>query len=117
MHTPVQLTGRTTTKAMTLSGVEIPKNSALTLCIGAANRDPLHFIKPSNFDLNRSKNDHLSFGYGMHHCLGRQMAQIEATELIRSMLPFISQLSINTPPPAKTKLTIQSVASMIVTRH
>lgn len=116
LYTPVQLTGRTNTRAMVLSGVEIPENSTLTLCIGSANRDPAHFPNPNQMGLNRNKYDHLAFGYGIHHCLGRQMAQIEAIELIKSMLPFVDQLSIAVPPPAKTKLTIQSVTSLMVSR-
>ena len=117
VYSPVQLTGRTNSQSMVLSGVEIPENSTLTLCIGSANRDPAHFPNPDKLDLNRIKYDHLAFGYGMHHCLGRQMAQIEAIELIKNMLPFVEQLSIASPPPPKTKLTIQSVTTLVVTRY
>ncbi len=72
-----QLGNRTTTRAVTLSGVQIPAQSVLTLCIGAANRDPEVFAEPDRFDITRTPNPHLAFAAGIHTCAGLNVARLE----------------------------------------
>ena len=85
--TPVQGDGRVTTRDVELGGVTIPKGSLVATLLGAANRDPEVFEDPSRFDVGRSPNPVLSFGRGIHHCLGANLARLEAraalTELFR----------------------------------
>jgi cytochrome P450 len=114
IHNPVQLTGRVTTRSITLSGVEIPSGSVVTLGLGAANRDPNYFYRPDQIDLNRKKIEHLSFGYGMHHCLGNQMAQVEAVVLIEKLLGHIDRFSLVEDTQQTEKLTIRSVNQLFV---
>lgn len=116
VHSPVQVTGRTTSHPITLSGIEIPEGSTLTLCVGSANRDPTHFANASQLVLDRVKYDHLSFGYGIHRCLGNQMAQVEAVALIKGLLPMLPELEVLAPPVAPVKLTIRRIPSMMITR-
>jgi cytochrome P450 len=61
-----------------IDGVELPAGSLLTLCIGAANRDPAQFDKPDHLDLARQPNRHLAFGSGHHQCVGLHLARLEA---------------------------------------
>jgi cytochrome P450 len=71
----------------TLGGVEVPANSHLLLMWGAANRDPAHFEAPNEFRLNRTAaKSHLSFGKGVHFCVGAALARLEASIVLRMLL-------------------------------
>ncbi len=72
-----QLGNRATTVPVTLHGVELPVGAQLTLCIGAANRDPAQFADPDRFDIARSPNRHLAFAAGPHQCVGMSLARLE----------------------------------------
>lgn len=117
LHSPVQITGRKTSQEMVLGGVHLPVGSILTLCVGAANRDPKHFKNPDALDISRDSKQHLSFGYGIHHCLGSQMAQIEAIEMLKIMIPILGQFNLTGPIKWENKLTIRSVREINVTRN
>jgi cytochrome P450 len=69
---------RTTTKAVQLHDLEIPRGAKVLLLFAAANRDPAVFPEPDRFLAGRSPNPHLSFGHGIHYCLGAPLARIEA---------------------------------------
>lgn len=71
----------------TLGGVEVPANSHLLLMWGAANRDPAHFESPNEFRLNRTAaKSHVSFGKGVHFCVGAALARLEASIVLRMLL-------------------------------
>lgn len=72
-----QLGNRMTTEAVELGGVALPANTSVTLCIGAANRDPSQFADPERFDIARAPNRHLAFGTGVHQCAGMALARLE----------------------------------------
>jgi cytochrome P450 len=73
-----QLSNRRAVKATQIGGVDLPEGALVTLCIGAANRDPLQFKDPEKLDLRRLANKHLSFGFGVHQCAGLSLARLEA---------------------------------------
>lgn len=75
---PSQYQGRTLTRDVTWYGVTVPQGSRLLLLTGAANRDPREFPEPDLFDIERPIGQHLSFGYGVHFCLGAALARMEA---------------------------------------
>jgi cytochrome P450 family 144 len=71
----------------TLAGVTVPADSHLLLMWGAANRDPVHFEAPNEFRLNRSgAKSHVSFGKGVHFCVGAALARLEAHIVLRKLL-------------------------------
>ncbi|WP_066917059.1 cytochrome P450 [Mycobacterium interjectum] len=71
----------------TLAGVDLPADSHLLLMWGAANRDPVHFDTPNEFRLDRtSAKDHLTFGKGVHFCVGAALARLEAHVVLRKLL-------------------------------
>ncbi len=71
----------------TLGGVDVPANSHLLLMWGAANRDPAHFEAPNEFRLNRSgAKGHITFGKGVHFCVGAALARLEAQITLRALL-------------------------------
>ncbi|OJZ76007.1 cytochrome [Mycobacterium paraffinicum] len=71
----------------TLGGVDVPANSHLLLMWGAANRDPAHFEEPNEFRLDRSNaKGHVTFGRGVHFCVGAALARLEARIVLGMLL-------------------------------
>jgi cytochrome P450 len=78
-ESPLQrATFRCVSKDFTQGGFDFAKNEEIILLLGAANRDDKIFREPNKFIISRTPNPHLSFGKGIYHCLGRQLAVIEA---------------------------------------
>jgi cytochrome P450 len=73
-----QLGNRRAVQDTEIGGVHIPAGGLITLCIGAANRDPAQFPNPDRLDLGREPNRHLAFGFGVHQCAGLNVARMEA---------------------------------------
>jgi Cytochrome P450 len=84
--TPLQMFERWVLEPFEIHGVEIPRGAELGLLFGSANRDPSVFERPDELDLTREPNPHLSFGAGIHFCLGaplgRQELQVSFTTLM-----------------------------------
>jgi cytochrome P450 len=76
-ESPNQFGNRLATSAAILPSGELPAGSYLTLCIGAANRDPAEFPDPDRFDIERTPNRHLAFAAGAHACAGMSVARLE----------------------------------------
>ena len=72
-----QLGNRRAVQDTHVGGVELPAGTLVTLCIGAANRDPAQFTHPEVLDLEREGNKHLAFGFGIHQCAGLSLARLE----------------------------------------
>lgn len=72
-----QLGNRMTTERVELGGVTLEAGTSVTLCIGAANRDPAQFPAPESFDVARTPNRHLAFATGAHQCAGMALARLE----------------------------------------
>ncbi len=72
-----QLGNRRAVKACEVGGVQLEPGALVTLCIGAANRDPAQFANPDVLDLTRENNRHLAFGFGIHQCAGLSLARLE----------------------------------------
>ena len=81
-----QLSNRRATAAFELGGPSYPAGTLLTLCIGAANRDPRVFERPHELVLGRSPNKHLAFGFGIHQCAGLQLARLEGRIALQGFL-------------------------------
>jgi cytochrome P450 len=74
---PSPVNGRWTLRPYRAHGVEIPAESKVLLLNGSANRDPREFEDPDRFDVRRTINRHISFGFGAHFCLGAALARLE----------------------------------------
>ena len=72
-----------------LGGKKIAKGDRVFLMLSSANHDPKHFSSPEQFDVTRSPNRHLSFGYGIHFCIGAQLARVEAEIAFSRLLPLL----------------------------
>lgn len=82
---PVQNTDRLAIEDLDIGGQRVKAGQMMMLCIGGANRDPAQFERPNELDFDRPDNRSLSFGHGIHHCLGAALARQEA----RIVLPRI----------------------------
>lgn len=82
---PLQFSTRIVTADIEVRGVKISKGSAVALSVAAANRDPRKFAEPNRFDLTREANPHLTFGQGVHFCLGASLARMEADVVLETL--------------------------------
>jgi len=81
-----QLGNRIATCDTAVGGVALPAGTQITLCIGAANRDPAQFPDPDRLDVARNPNRHLAFGSGPHQCIGMHLARLEGRIAISRFL-------------------------------
>jgi cytochrome P450 len=81
-----QLGNRMSTIETMIGGVTLPAKTRITLCIGAANRDPAQFSNPEALDIARQHNRHLAFGSGTHQCAGLAVARLEGSVAISRFL-------------------------------
>ncbi len=81
-----------------LGGVEVPKGSRVALVIGAANRDPRRFPDPDRFDLGREDVGHVTFGGGIHFCIGAPLARMELEVTLGQLAASEDDLVLVAPP-------------------
>jgi cytochrome P450 len=81
-----QLGNRMIVESVELGGIAMLAGTPVTLCIGAANRDPAQFPNPENFDIARNPNRHLAFATGAHQCAGMALARLEGAIAISRFL-------------------------------
>ena len=92
----VQVTGRTTLEDVDdIGGIAMPKGQSVICLLGAANRDPAVYADPDKLDIKRADIRPLSFGGGIHYCLGAQLARIEGEIAIATLLRRLPKLRID----------------------
>jgi cytochrome P450 len=79
-------------------GVPIAKGEAVLLSYVSANRDEDVFDQPFRFDVGRDPNKHLSFGHGVHFCLGAALARMEINSLFTELVPRITSIELAGEP-------------------
>lgn len=96
LHTPFFGLYRTTSKPVTVGGVDIPQGSAVLMMWAAANRDPKVFPNPNEFDLDREvgRNRLMTFGFGIHACMGQPMARMEMKVALEELLSRLPELEL-----------------------
>jgi cytochrome P450 len=93
-----QLGNRVAVAPAVIGGVPVPVGTYVTLCIGAANRDPAVFAEPDRLDLGREPNRHLAFGLGVHQCAGLTLARLEARVAIQRFVTRFPRYELAGPP-------------------
>jgi cytochrome P450 len=93
-----QLGNRRVVRDTEIGGVPAPAGTLVTLCIGAANRDPAQFADPERLDLARRPNRHLAFGAGPHVCAGLALARLEGRIAIGKFLARFPHYALRGPP-------------------
>jgi hypothetical protein len=91
----VQVTYRVAFEDVDLNGAPVKKGEAVMCLLGAANRDPETYAEPDALDITRPKINPLSFGGGIHHCLGAQLARIEAEVALATLLRRLPNLRLD----------------------
>jgi cytochrome P450 len=93
-----QLGNRMTVEPVELGGIALPAGTLVTLCIGAANRDPVQFADPERLDIGRTPNRHLAFGTGAHQCAGMALARLEGAIAISHFLARFPHYALRGEP-------------------
>ncbi len=93
-----QLGNRRAVQAFDIGGQAFPAGTLITLCIGAANRDPEVFAQPNELIWTRQSNKHLAFGYGIHQCAGLSLARLEGRIAISHFLARFPDYALSAAP-------------------
>ncbi|WP_036567424.1 cytochrome P450 [Nocardia sp. BMG51109] len=99
LESPVQQFTRVVTADHTLEGVDLHAGDRVLVLYGSANRDERKYPDPERFDVTRKPSDHLAFGRGEHVCIGMQLARLEMTALLRSLVSRVRRFEILAAEP------------------
>lgn len=113
--TPLQMFERWVLEDIEVGGVTIPRGKEVALLFGSANRDPEIFADPDRLDVGRADNPHISFGAGIHFCLGAPLARIELVESLGAVLAAAPNLTLVEEPTWKPGYIIRGLESLKVT--
>lgn len=112
---PVQLTGRSFIEPCEFGGVEFAAGDFAMLLLASANRDPEQFEDPERFDITRTPNNHLGFGFGIHHCLGAPLARMEAQVALSSLVKRAPSMAMTVEEVSyKTNVVLRGMDSLPV---
>ena len=96
---PVQLDVRTALEDVEFDGREVKKGQGIMVLLGSANRDPEVFSEPDRLDLSRQEANHISFGRGIHHCLGASLARMEGRLALEAIMERFSDIRMQANRP------------------
>lgn len=113
----VQMTGRVAMDDVEVGGVALEKGASVITFLGAANRDPAVYADPDRLDVRRQNIRPLSFGGGIHHCLGAQLAKIEAHEAFAGLVRRLPDLKVGEieAPSWRRNFTLRGLTTMPAT--
>jgi cytochrome P450 len=115
---PVQiLYGRTATEDMIVGDLPVCAGQRLINLLGAANRDPRQFSQPDQLRLDRDEGPGLSFGGGIHHCLGAALARLEAQVMLPMLLRRYPKASLAGEPVRRDGLMLRGYSSLPIALH
>lgn len=113
--TPLQMFERWVLEDVEICGTEVPKGAELGLLFGSANRDPSVFEGPDALDVARDPNPHVSFGAGLHFCLGAPLARLELDISFSTLLRRLPALRLVAEPTWKPSYIIRGLRELRVT--
>jgi cytochrome P450 len=113
---PFSELGRRTSTEVTLGGKVIPADSIIMANLASANRDPAQFSDPDAFDIGRSPNPHLTFGHGIHFCIGAPLARLEGRAAFEELLRRYREIAVAADEPIEfqNQAVITSVKKLIL---
>ena len=102
---PSRMAGRIAMRDVEIDGVVIPKGERCGLMFAAANRDPRKWPDPDEYDIKRDNRAHVGWGYGVHSCVGRVLANLEAEALLGAVIAHIEKFeAAGEPEPWMTTI-------------
>ncbi|MFI0372000.1 cytochrome P450 [Actinomadura sp. 1N219] len=114
--TPAPMFERWVLEDITVAGVPLPRGSEVALQFASANRDPEVFADPDRLDLSRDPNPHITFGLGIHYCLGAPLARIELAESYGALLRLAPDLRLSAEPQWKPGFVLRGLKALHVER-
>ena len=112
-----QLGNRISTEEVKIGRFRLPAGSLVTLCIGAANRDPEQFAQPDCLKLDREPNRHIAFGFGIHACAGMNLARLEARVALSRFLRRFPDYSLRGKPERGGRARFRGFLHLPATVH
>jgi len=97
-----------------VAGVPIPSGARITLLLGAANRDPHRWERPEKFDVARVKLSHLGYAFGLHSCLGMNLARLEAQIFLDELLEALPDWQVHSPIDFGTNYAVRGPSAVHV---
>ena len=115
---PVQVDGRTALEDVEIGGRVARKGSGVTLLIGGANRDPEEFERPEELDVTRADAGNISFGRGIHHCLGAPLARLEGKVAFEVLLERFDDIQLGAARPRyKQNIVLRGLEALPIEVH
>lgn len=111
---PLQLFKRWVLQDMDYKGVQFRAGQQIALFFGSANRDPRKFANPDLMDITRLENAHISFGAGIHFCLGAPLARLELNVALKALLQGAPRLELVEEPVWKDSYVIRGLRELKV---
>ena len=111
---PVHLVARIAADGITIGDTEVAKGDTMLLLLAAAQRDASEFDQPATFDPDRKAFRHLSFGRGLHFCLGAPLARLEASVALSAVTARFPDAQLAGNPVYKPNVTLRGLASLDV---
>jgi cytochrome P450 len=110
---PVQFNLRAALEPAELAGEPIARGDRIVVLQGAANHDPNHFDHPDLLDLRRTDNTPLSFGWGIHHCIGAPLARMEGEIAFNALLGYFPTIELTVAePPWRPGFTLRGLLEL-----
>jgi len=111
---PLQLFERTATEDVEIGGVTVTAGQKIAALLGSANHDPAVFADPEELDVGRADNPHISFGAGIHFCIGAPLARVELQASFGALLDRTSSLELGGEPQRRPEFVIRGLADLPV---
>ena len=97
METPISIWARGCRHGAEIGGITIPPGSRMCVLLASANRDERHYPDPDHYDVRRDPHDHVSFGHGIHSCVGSSLARTEVHAVLTALVDQVTTLECGEP--------------------
>jgi cytochrome P450 len=111
---PLQLFERTATEDVPIGGVTVERGQKIAALLGSANRDPAVFADPDTLDVGRTDNPQISFGAGVHFCIGAPLARVELQASFGALLSRTSRLELARPARRRPEFVMRGLYDLPV---
>ncbi|SDF68076.1 hypothetical protein SAMN05660662_3050 [Blastococcus aurantiacus] len=111
---PLQLFERTATEDVEIGGITVERGQKIAALLGAANRDPAVFAEPDTFDVGRTDNGHITFGAGIHFCIGAPLARVELQATFGALLDRTTTVELGGDPVRRPEFVIRGLRTLPV---